>query len=286
MKMRKSIVKLLIAEVIAAVIIALIFDAFKWEPTVFEVNHTDVSLTNWSPAHEGLRVLIISDIHLKNTAADMERLENIVSAANAEKPDLIFLLGDFLGATMDWRQQNATPEQIAKILKQLTAKYGVFAVLGNHDWWINGNGIWKALESSGIRVLENEVETLLVNHEPLNIIGLPDYGTRNDRFDPDVLPDPETPSLVLAHDPDIFKEHVLPYEMTFAGHTHGGQVKIPMMGAVTASSSLMSMYTEGMFQENGRKLFVTRGIGTSLARIRFLCLPEIVVFTIHKKQGQ
>ncbi len=274
--------KILLVQLAGVAVLLVIFNATIWEPNTFQVNHHTLALKNWHPEHDGLRAAILSDIHLENDRKAVERLQKIIRTTNEAKPDLILLLGDFLGGTMDWQRKNADPQQIAGLLKNLSAPYGVYAVLGNHDWWLNGYEMRNALQQAGIHVLENEAETIMVNGKPLNIIGLPDAGTRGRFFDPDVLPDNSIPSLVMAHDPDSFRDHPeLPYELMFCGHTHGGQVQLPLMGAVTSSSPLLSTYTEGLYHRDGRKLFVTRGLGTSLAKVRFLCLPEIVIMTLR-----
>ncbi|MBO5201923.1 MAG: metallophosphoesterase [Lentisphaeria bacterium] len=229
---------------------------------------------------------MISDIHLKKNAADVRRLRTIVQAINAENPDLILLLGDFLGDVDDWQMQNAPAEQIAGILQELEAKHGVFAVLGNHDWWLNGEGIRDALKEVGIQVLENELISVLINKMPLNIIGLPDAGTRRNMVDFSKIPSTAIPAIVMAHDPDSFNDPELPYkhELTLCGHTHGGQVKLPLVGAVTAASDMLSPYTEGWYSQGNRKLFVTRGVGTSLVKIRYRCAPEVVMLTVSKDE--
>ncbi len=266
--------------------LCIIFEALYWAPDSFVVSRHSIVLENWQPEHNGLRVAIISDIHLKKTASDISRLKAIVQKINAEKPDLVFLLGDYLGEVDDWQHQNATPAQIALILKDLKAKHGVYAVLGNHDWWLNGEGIRDALKEVGIQVLENDLISLMINKKPLNIIGLPDAGTRKEKVNLQRLPSSEIPAIVLAHDPDSFNDPALPYnyELTLCGHTHGGQVKLPLIGAVTAVSDLLSPYTEGWYAHRQRKLFVTRGIGTSLVKIRYRCSPEIVIMTIRKQE--
>ncbi len=277
--------KILLAQLAGIALLLMIFNAVHWEPEKFEINRHTVPMKNWYPEHDGLRVAVLSDIHLSNSSEAEARLKEIIRAANREKPDLILLLGDFLGGKVDWQRKNATPEQIAHLLKELSAKYGVYAVLGNHDWWLDGPGMNRALRRVGIRVLENEAETIVVNGKPLNIIGLPDAGTRSRKFNPDVLPTEAIPALVLAHDPDSFRDHPeLPYELMLCGHTHGGQVRLPLMGAVAASSPLLSTYTEGFYYRGEQKLFVTRGLGTSLAKIRILCLPEIVILTLVQQK--
>ncbi|MBO5695009.1 MAG: metallophosphoesterase [Lentisphaeria bacterium] len=277
---------LLTAAIVATAVLCTVFEAFYWAPDQFVISRHSIQLKNWHTEHNGLKLAVISDIHLKNNAADIARLKTIVQAINAENPDLILLLGDFLGDVDDWQKRNASAPQISAILKSLKAKHGVFAVLGNHDWWLDGEGIRDALKSVGIQVMENELITVLIEKKPLNIIGLPDAGTRKDKMDFSKLPTTEIPSIVMAHDPDSFNDPALPYkhELTLCGHTHGGQVKLPLFGAVTAASDLLSPYTEGWYFQGVKKLFVTRGIGTSLVKIRYKCSPEVVILTVSKKE--
>lgn len=277
---------LLTAAFVATAVLCTVFEALYWAPERFVISRHTVRLKNWHAEYNGLKLAVISDIHLKKNAADVKRLRSIVQAINAEKPDLILLLGDFLGDVDDWQMQNAPAEQIAGILQELKAKHGVFAVLGNHDWWLNGEGIRDALKEVGIQVLENELITILINKKPLNIIGLPDAGTRKNMGDFSKIPSTEIPAIVMAHDPDSFNDPALPYrhELTLCGHTHGGQVKLPLVGAVTAASDMLSPYTEGWYSQGDRKLFVTRGVGTSLVKIRYRCTPEVVMLTISKEE--
>lgn len=285
-KQSKELWILLTAAFVATAVLCTVFEALYWAPERFVISRHTVRLKNWHSEHNGLKLAVISDIHLKKNAADVKRLKTIVQAINAEEPDLILLLGDFLGETDDWQMQNASAEQIAGILKELKAEHGVFAVLGNHDWWLNGEGIRDALTAIGIQVLENELLTVLINKKPLNIIGLPDAGTRKNMVDFSKLPSTEIPAIVMAHDPDSFNDPALPYkhELTLCGHTHGGQIKLPLVGAVTAASDMLSPYTEGWYSQGTRKLFVTRGIGTSLIKIRYRCAPEVVILTVSKEK--
>lgn len=275
---------LLFAAMLSCAAVLIGIRAFVVEPEIFEVNRTEVRLENWHPEHNGLRVAVLSDIHLRNHPEDLARMDRIVATVNAEKPDLIVLLGDFLGARIDPEHENASPALIAKKLSRLQARYGIFSVLGNHDWWIDGKGMKRELEKAGIRVLENETETLEIRGKPLNIVGLPDMTTRHARLRPDRLPDPATPTLLLSHDPDYFTYSTLPdYEFMLAGHTHGGQVQLPTVGAIIVPLQLSSPFSNGMFRHEGRRLFVTRGLGTSVLRMRLFCKPEIAILTIEKK---
>lgn len=262
------------------------FRIFRWEPESIEVNHYDVLLKNWHGEHSGLRFVIVSDIHQLALPEDIARLKRIVRLVNDENPDVILLLGDFIGERFNWKRKNASPEAIAAVLKKLKSAYGVFAVLGNHDWWHGGGAVRKALEDAEIKVLENESAELLIDGKVLNLIGLPDRITRNHVLNTGLLPDAAVPAIVLSHDPDYFEELKLPYEFMLAGHTHGGQIQLPWIGALIVPSKYGTKYASGFFEDGGRKLFVTRGTGTSIIKARFLCPPEIAVITIRKDPAE
>ena len=100
------------------------------------------------------------------------------------------------------------------------------------------------------------------------------------------MPDEAVPAIVLSHDPDYFEELKLPYEFMLAGHTHGGQIQLPWIGALIVPSKYGTKYASGFFEDGGRKLFVTRGTGTSIIKARFLCPPEIAVITIRKDPAE
>lgn len=258
--------------------------AFKFEPESFSVNHSEVKLQNWHKVHNHLKIAVLADIHQRKIPDELQRLREIIKATNAEKPDIVVLLGDFIGRRFDPRKVNATPEIIAVILKDLQSNYGTYAVLGNHDWWHDGNAVRQALEEVGITVLENSYIPLTIHGEQLNIIGLPDRTTRHKTLDLSKLPDIKIPSIVLSHDPDYFEELELPYELMLAGHTHGGQVKLPWIGALITPSKYGTKYSEGWFERHGKKLFVTRGLGASIIRLRFLCPPEVAILNISRAE--
>ena len=286
--LKPKILKFLPAGIVCLLIVCILFGfrIFKWEPESIEVNRHEVFLKNWHGEHNGLRFVIVSDIHQLDPPEDIARLKRVVRLMNDEKPDVILLLGDFIGERFNWKRKNASPEAIAAILKELKSARGVFAVLGNHDWWHGGDAVRKALEDVGIKVLENESAELSVNGKKLNLIGLPDRITRGRMLNTGGLPDAALPAIVLSHNPDYFEELKLPYEFMLAGHTHGGQVQLPWIGALIVPSKYGAKYASGFFEDGGRKLFVTRGTGTSIIKARFLCPPEIAVITIRKEAAE
>ena len=138
-------------------LIAIIFAIwiFCWEPSRLVVVHQTIAIHPWHPEHAGLRVAVMSDLHIGAPFKNLASLRQVVAAVNREKPDLVVILGDLvirgiIGGSF------VTPEPIADELAELHAPLGTVAVLGNHDWWYDGERVRQAMSARGIRVLENE----------------------------------------------------------------------------------------------------------------------------------
>lgn len=226
------------------------------------------------------KIAFVADLHVGAPHAGLDRMEDLVAEINGHEPDLVLLGGDFVIHGVPFGDFVA-PDATAAVLAGLQARDGVVAVLGNHDWWYNGADVRQALERVGITVLENQTLAVATESNTLWIAGLADDTTRW----PDL---PKTlaqvtgpgPVIVLAHDPASFA--TVPFEpvITLAGHTHGGQVYLPFIGAPIVPGRAPRRYAYGLIQEAGRALYVTSGIGTSILPIRFNMPPEIVVLTL------
>mgnify|MGYP001325853407 CR=1 FL=1 len=188
------------------------------------------------------------------------------------------------------------PEFIGAGLDGFRAKYGTFAVLGNHDGWYNDNIIAMALEANGIKVLQNELVNLSINGRNLRLLGLLDHmhiktwrdyslqaksvidgsGTSGDvvvlQHSPDVLP-------IITGDRMISNE----FRLMIAGHTHGGQVWFPILGTPIVPSVYGQKYSYGHIRDHNVDMFVTTGIGTSILPLRFMMPPEIAVLTLKSE---
>lgn len=194
------------------------------------------------------------------------------------------MLGDFLiqGVLLG---EYTPPEPIAEVLSKLKAPLGVFAVLGNHDWWRDGTGMWKALESKGIVVLENNAVLIERSGEkPFWIGGLADDTTRT----PDISKTlnkitTDDPVIMLSHDPAPFLEMPERPVVTLAGHTHGGQVAIPVIGPLVIPGRAPIRYAYGHIIEDSKDLIVSSGIGTSILPVRFNQRPELINLTVSGK---
>jgi predicted MPP superfamily phosphohydrolase len=257
--------------------------AFFIEPNRLVLHEETLSLENWPRELDGLRVAVLSDIHAGGPFIDSAKLQKIVATTNQTNPDLILILGDFM-VTDRFYKHPVAPETIAAALKGLHARLGVYAVLGNHDWWFDGNRVWRALDEVGIKVLENDVAQIQVNGKVFWLCGLADLNTRPQNVAGTLqkLP-PNELVIALTHNPDIFPEIPATVSLTLAAHTHGGQVNIPFIGRPIVPSRFGQKYAAGHIQEGSKHLFVTTGIGTSIIPVRFRVSPEIVLLTLKSK---
>ena len=216
----------------------------------------------------GKKIIFATDFHYKKH--ETYRLKRDVELINAQKPDIILLGGDFVNGHAP--EQSLDYKTIANEFGKLHAKFGVFAVLGNHDVWHNAKEITNSLTENKITVLRNSS----AKADSIYIAGVEDLKLEN----PDVskaLENTSNPVILLSHTPDIIEDVPQSVNLTLSGHLHGGQINIPFYGAIIAPSKYKTKFAYGLFNENGRKLFVSRGIGTSILPIRFFCPPEIVV---------
>jgi uncharacterized protein len=258
----------------AAAAAALVVYAGVIEPRRLVTVHRTLSLPNWPRVQDGFRLGLLSDIHAGAPHASLKAIARAVERLNAENPDVALLAGDYIDAHPLWGGR-IPPEAIARELGKLTAP--TFAVLGNHDWKQAGDHMWTALQNAGIDVLENAARAT----NGVYIAGLAD--TRSRRPDlPGTLAavPPDAPVILLSHDPDVFPLVPDRVAITLAGHTHGGQIAIPVLRRPAIPSRYGERYVRGHAVEDGRHLYVTSGLGTSGLPVRLLAPPEVVVLEL------
>ena len=197
---------------------------FGIEPGRLLVEETEIALPSCPAALDGLRIAILTDLHVGSPHNGLDRLDDVVEATARARPDLIVLLGDLvIHGVLGGRF--VPPEASAAKLGRLEAPLGVVSVLGNHDWWLDGPRVERALEAHGIVVLENESLLLERSGERFRLAGLADLWTRTVNFDAAFSEVEEgEPVIVLTHNPDVFPDVPAQTAVTLAGHTHGGQV--------------------------------------------------------------
>lgn len=265
------------------------------EPQRLVVNRQLVKVKRWDKTFDGLKIALISDIHAGSNGVTEEKIRRVVETANAQNPDITVLLGDYVSQQSGNRQELKMPlEIIADNLRGLRAKYGVFAVLGNHDGEYGDRRIYDALTNIGIEVLEHEYTYIEKDGKKLKIVGLEDqlkirsWGDYQKKVRELLMSSEKTESvLFLEHAPDMFvvlltdpflKENL---NLLLAGHSHGGQVWLPVIGSPVVPSSYGQKYAYGHIREEDADMFVTTGIGESILPIRFLVPPEVAVIEVY-----
>ena len=270
------------ADVVAAAGGAAVAGLAAWalwvEPRRVVARRVTLDLPGWPARWDGFRVALISDLHAGAAHAGLDRVDRVVELANGLRPDLVALVGDFvddastLGAEMP-------AEAVAARLGRLRAPLGSVAVLGNHDWSVDGERVGGALRDAGIRVLENEAVAL---HPDLWVAGLADPYHRVVDVHAALAAVPhDAATLLLSHDPDLFPRVPDRVALTLSGHTHGGQVALPRARARWTPSRFGERYAAGHVVEDGRHLFVSRGIGTSRMPVRLGAPPEVVLLELR-----
>ena len=259
----------------------LVFWGFLIEPGLLVVRHQTIQIDNWPSELNGLKVAVLADIHVDDWFVNERKVRAIVERTNQLQPELIVILGDYMSGE-GWVRSAVEPRVFAPILKELRAPLGVYSVLGNHDWWADGTKLRHELEQNGIKVLENETAQVNARNRSLWLVGLADMWTRQQRINETVEKVPQgEPIIALAHNPDIFPKLPSHVPLLIAGHTHGGQVRLPIIGSVVNSTRMGDRYSWGHIFEHNRHLFVTSGIGTSILPVRFGVRPEIVLLTLN-----
>ena len=255
----------MILKIFLTTIFLLILWSSLIEPNILLVNKIEIKDQQLA----GTKIVFASDFHIK--PYEKYRLKRIIKKINDQKADIILLGGDYVNGH---KKGSSMPiNEIAKNFSDLKSKYGTYAVIGNHDGWQGKEEIIQELKSNGIHVLLNSNEKA----GNIYISGVDDFQTGN----PDInkaIEKTKKPLILLTHTPDIFPEIPESVNLTLAGHLHGGQIRIPLKGAVILPSKYGNRYEKGLIIENNRKLFVTKGLGTSILPLRFNCCPEIVVF--------
>jgi uncharacterized protein len=228
------------------------------------------------PAHDGLRVAQLSDLHFgRRTPTSLIRAA--LEQANRFEPDLVVLTGDYLTRR---REDVLSLREGVGGLRAPTV-----AILGNHDVWVDPGGAAAALRANGYEVLENEWTTLRLRGVPFPIVGIGDHLTRRD----DVLsalrglPASGPTPLVLAHGPrtaDKLAALGRP-ALCLSGHTHGGQVNLPIVTRLLLAS-IREPYARGLFRLGQVQLYVNRGVGMSGLSLRINSPPEVTLATLHR----
>jgi predicted MPP superfamily phosphohydrolase len=269
-------------EALAGLVVAATMAVTAWGYThghrKLRVTQLDVPLAGLPPELHGLRIVHVTDLHLGPTA-HRDALREAFDRANALDPDLICVTGDLVDSAVT-DLDHWIPE-----LSRLRARHGVFAVLGNHDGYAGRDGVAAALRTrTHWRLLRDEVATLEIDGARLHLIGLEDRPAPGTAARlPALLATlpPGEPRMLLVHQPMAFPDAAaLGVPLTLAGHTHGGQIRLPGLPALNPARVLMTRFDAGTFASGDALLHVNLGLGTSGQRVRIGAPREITVVTL------
>jgi len=257
----------------------LAVDAAWLEPASLRLSAYTVSQS--SPQLQGLRIAVISDLHAGAPYIDAAKIDRIVAMTNGAKPDLVLLTGDFV-ITGVLGGHHMPIKTIVAHLEGLHAPLGVYAVQGNHDRDENPDVIAQALRGAGIPDMENTHLMLPAPRQAIALVGIGDrasHGAEPAR----ALSGVTGPALCFTHSPDIFPRLPGVCALTIAGHTHGGQISLPLLGrpAMFEASRYGQKYAIGIIHDGTKTLFVSSGIGTSWLPLRFGVPPEVSLLTLQ-----
>ncbi len=267
----------------AALFTVLVLWAFWLEPASLRNETHKVQIPSWPAECNGIRIAVLADLHTGSPFNGISKLEKIVLLTLSAKPDLVLLIGDYVIHGVRGGHF-IPPEASARLLGRLAAPMGVYAVLGNHDWWLDAPRVRTALESVGITVLEDA--SILAEHGNCRfwLVGISDFLEGAHDLKKALADLPKSgPVIAFTHNPDIFPQIPSWIALTIAGHTHGGQVYIPLVGRPIVPSQHGQRFAVGHIVEEGRHLFVSSGLGTSILPVRFLVPPEISVLRIDQQ---
>ena len=244
---------------------------YLWERHALQVVKTELPVTGLPAGMDGLRVGFVTDLHLSETvpADDISRALALVAG---EAPDVLIFGGDYV-SYVDLRYA----EPVAELLKGASAPLGVFAILGNHD---DDRVVPAALARRGINVLKDERTTITRGGASLEMAGIRFWTKKQDDI-ARVVAGARGPVLLLAHDPRrVTEAAILGIPAVISGHTHGGQIVLPGLGAIAARKFPIAA---GRLTMDGTELFVSRGVGTVLIPVRINCPPEVAILTLRAR---
>ena len=248
------------------------------EPRWLVVEHVTVVLERLPPVLAATRIALMSDLHLRPRASTA-LIDRAVATVNDLAADLVLLAGDYVLSSAD------AMGELAPLLARLEARHGVYASLGNHDLWTDAHVVTRSLREAGITVLVNEGRSLSIGDATLYVAGLDDGWSGVPDLEAALSRRPAgVPTVVLMHEPDWADTwaHDGRVDLQLSGHSHGGQVRLPGLGALILPR-YGRKYDQGLYRVGDMWLYTTRGIGVVGPPVRFCCRPEITEITLVAK---
>lgn len=241
------------------------------------VEHPVIRVPQLPPAFDGITIAFLTDLHCSHlTPPDF--LQSVVDETNRLRPDLVLLGGDYITAGTRYIRP------VTALVAKLEAPFGVYSVLGNHDYWVDAASVRAALAAAGVVDITNSGRWLTHKGSRIRLAGIGDLweddqdlhsaldGTRE-----------QDVAILLSHNPDYApKLQDRRIKVVLSGHTHGGQIRLPRVGAVVSNSRYGKRLASGLIPFDSFQLYVSRGIGTVLVPMRYNCPPEVSLITLQR----
>lgn len=238
-------------------------------------------LPNWPAECDGLRIDVITDTHTGSPRNGLDKLDRVVQRLIASDAPIVLMAGDYVILSV-FLGEYIPPEVIAEHLKPLTARKPVYAVLGNHDWWKNGADISAKFSAAGVQMIDNRAVPVQAGACRFWLAGLGDLlEGRPDVAGTYAQVPAGAPVIALTHEPDLMPQIPARTALTVAGHTHGGQI-YPFPLRRPGHFIERSHTLNGWIEYQGRTLFVSPGLGTSIVPVRLGVPPEISRLTLRR----
>jgi uncharacterized protein len=265
--------------------------AFWFVPRSLTVRETEITSPKWQGPP--VRIALLADIHGDNFHMPIARIKSLAVSVAALKPDIVLLGGDYTGghfkkssppgAQMENRSdaENAFEREIILALGELRAPLGVFAIMGNHDCWWNCGEVRRLFARTKVTFLENQAVQVARPSGAFWVVGIEDGQTQAPDFiaaNQNVPPNSDV--LTLVHNPGLFRWPTNQAAFQFSGHSHGGQVRFPVIGAPVRMSRYTEETVDQPYIQDGRVLTVSTGLGEIGLPVRFGVPPEIVLVTV------
>lgn len=271
--------------VLAVLELAIWLNIYAWfiEPNQLVVREVEIVSEDWRGPP--LTIAALADTHVGGPHVDAARMGRIVRRVNELRPELVVLLGDYVAGHAPEAERSPAEQQEIIVgvatFAALRARYGVVAVIGNHDSWYDRSSITTALQDAGVAALWNRHVVIRRSGGAIVVAGIADAWTGEPSF-VDALDGapPNTDTIMLSHSPDPFAEMPRGPALMLAAHGHCGQVTIPLIGRPIVPLRNKN-YACGLIEQDGKRMYVTGGIGTSILPVRFLNPPEIVLIRLR-----
>ena len=274
------------ARILAVLVVVFLVWGCVWEPRSLVARDYALELPAWPAECDGLRVDVIADLHTGSPHNGVDKLDRLVQRLAESDSQAVLMAGDYVILSV-FLGTYIPADVIAEHLRPLTARKPVYAVLGNHDWWKDGARVRAAFEAAGVTMLEDQATPVRLARCDLWVVGVGDlWEAPHDVGRAFAAVDDDRPALAITHNPNLFPQMPARASLVVAGHTHGGQIAFPGIGAPGLWGKADGRYPRGHFIEGGRQLFVSPGIGTSILPIRFGVPPEISRLTLRSPRAR